>query len=120
MRRRLPIIFAALSIAAVGAVLFWPRGVTAVVRNAGADTIRDVHVVVTGRSYPLGDIAPGQARSVRLRPAGESSITLRFTDSAARSAHVDCFLEPGYSGSIEIDIAGGVVSRVANNIRATP
>jgi hypothetical protein len=121
MRRRLWIILA-IVVVAVGAVLLWPRGIKAVVRNAGGETMKDVHVLVTGRSYALGDIQPNEVRSVRVNPVGESSIKIQYTDAAgaSRSADAACYIESGYSGSITVDIANGTITRKVDGVRITP
>ena len=67
MRHRLWIILV-IAVVAAGVFLLWPRGVKTVVRNAGSAPMRDVHVLVTGRSYALGDIQPNEVRSVRVKP----------------------------------------------------
>ena len=73
-------------------------GVTLHLTNAGADTMRQVVVHVTGRSYAVGDIAPGASAAIVLHPRGESDIEL------AQSGHprliIGCYLESGYKGSI--------------------
>jgi hypothetical protein len=121
LRRRLWIIFA-IAVLAVGAFLLWPRGVKAVVRNAGTAAMQDVHVVVTGHTYTLGDIQPKEIRSVRVKPTGESRITIRYTDASGTSKHVDvdCYIESGYAGSISVDVANGAVTRQADSIRVGP
>jgi hypothetical protein len=112
MRRRWLIIIAIVAVG-TGAFLLRPRGVKAVVRNVGTNAMQDVRVIVTGRSYSVDDIQPGESRMVRVQPTGESSITLRYRDSnsGANSVHVDCYIEPGYSGSISVDVANGAVIR---------
>jgi hypothetical protein len=122
MRRHLWIILAIAIISAAAVFLLWPRGVETIIRNAGAEPMRDVRVLVTGRAYALGDIHPNEVRSVHVKPLGESSITIRYTDAAGtpRSADVDCYIESGYSGSISVDLASGAVTRKAVNIQITP
>lgn len=121
MRRRVWIILA-IVVVAVGAVLLWPRGVKTVVRNAGGQTMKDVHVLVTGRSYALGDIPPNETRSVRVKPVSESSITIQYTDATGTflSADADCYIESGYSGSISVNVANGSVTRKVDSVRSTP
>jgi hypothetical protein len=111
MRRRSWVIFA-IAVVAAGAFVLWPRGVKTIVRNAGRATMRDVRVVVTGASHPLGDIRPNESRSVRVVPGGESDVTIRYTDGAGASKAVraGCYIEHGYSGSVRVDVPeGGVV-----------
>lgn len=102
-------------IAAIAAVAYvWPRGVLVVIRNTGAAPMRDVRVLVTARSYPLGDIPPGASRSVHVDPDGESHLVVRFTDATGKlqDANVGGYFESSYAGSITVDIADGVVIKV--------
>jgi hypothetical protein len=59
-------IIRAIAVIAAGGFLLWPRGVKTVVRNAGSATMRDVHVLVKGRSYAPGDIQPNEVGSVHV------------------------------------------------------
>jgi hypothetical protein len=79
----------------------------------------DVRVVVTGRSYAVGDLRQQESRSVRVRPTGESHIVLRYADAggAERSVEVNCYFEPGYSGRITVNIADGGVVHVDDQVR---
>jgi hypothetical protein len=121
MRRHLWVI-AVVVIAMVTSVLIWTPGPKAVVTNTGTTAMRNVRVEVTGRAYPIGDLPPGESRSLRVRPTGESHIVLRYADTngAAQAVRVDCYFESGYSGRISVDVADGKVSRVDARIRLTP
>jgi hypothetical protein len=111
------IALACVIVLAIGVTALMPRGVEAVLRNADATTMRDVRIVVTGRSYALGDVPPGRVRSIRVRPAGESSLTIEYADATGtRSVRVDCYMEAGYSGSITVDVANGAVVRKVDRI----
>ena len=98
---------------AAGLYLLWPGGVKAVVRNAGSGTMHDVRLLVTGRTYSLGDLQPKEIRSVRVNPTGESSITIRYTEGAGapKVVDADCYVEAGYSGSISVDVGDVGVTR---------
>ena len=120
MRRHLWDILAIAIVIAAGVLAFLPRGVKAIVRNADSATMRDVEVVVTGRTYALGDIQPNKIRSVRVNPTGESNIKIRYTDvsGTSRTVVVDCYVEDGTSGSISVDVANGAVAAKADNTEA--
>ncbi|CAN5591111.1 hypothetical protein BH09PLA1_BH09PLA1_11050 [soil metagenome] len=117
MRRRLLCINLAIAVVVAGAYLLWSRGVKTVVRNTGSATIREVQVLVTGHSYALGDIRPNEVRSVHVKPSGESSIVIRFTDAdgTSKSVDVNCYLESGSRGNISVDVAHGAIVRKAEN-----
>jgi len=101
------------------AFMLWDHGVRAVIRNTGMTTFHDVHVNVTGRSYTIGDIRPGESRSVRVEPKGKSQIELTFAagNSTSSPLVISCYFGPShYSGQITIDIADGQVVHVENKI----
>ena len=121
--RRLWWIILAVAVIGAGAFLLWPRGVKVVVGNTGTAAMRDVHVVVTGGSYGLGDIRPGEYRAVHVKPTGDSSITLQYTDEGGgdpQSVDLDCYIEAGYAGSVSVDVANGLIVRKADATRTTP
>lgn len=125
MRRRRWAIVAVIAVVVVAipaSLLIWTPGVKAVVTNTGTTAMRNVRVEVTGGAYPIGDLQPGEKRSVRVRPKGESHIVLRYADpdGATHAVDVDCYFESGYSGSIAADVADGKVTRIDNAIRLTP
>lgn len=121
MRRRWWIILG-IAVIGAGAFLLWPRGVKVVVGNTGTAAMRDMRVVVTGGSYTLGDLRPGESRGVHVKPSGESSITLQYADAGGgpQSVDLDCYIEPGYAGSVSVDVANGAVVRKADSTRPTP
>ena len=120
--RRLRWILLLLVVVAVVTFVAWPRGVKAVIRNTGTTAMHDVHVVVTGRSYSIGDLAPSQSRATRVQPTSESHIVLTYADGqgGAHLLTVDCYIESRhYSGSITVDVADGAVAKVDDQIRLT-
>jgi len=100
----------------------WPRGVEAILTNVGTTVMRDVRVVVTGKTYELGGLQPNERRSLRVNPTGESHIVIDYTDPSGtpRSVTVDCYFEPNYYGSVSVDVAEGATARTMVAIRPTP
>lgn len=97
------------------AALVASGGVDVVVQNKGLETISDVKVHVTGNSYLIGSLAPGQAQWIRVTPKGESHVEIEFVDTSRNAQRVvaDCYFEKRhYKGTITVDIAGNGVSRV--------
>ena len=95
-----------------------PAGVKAVLRNEGATLMRDVHVIVTGRRYGIGDLRPDETRHVYVNPTSESHIKVTFLDETdtPQSLTVGCYIEPGYNGQITIDVAAGKLASVDDRI----
>jgi len=108
VRRFLLITMAAIALGPVAYSAEW-GGVTFVVKNVGEAPIRSLVVHVTGKSYAVGDIAPGASTSVRLNPTGESHIELEVADHSRMK--IDCYFEHGYGGSVAADLTpDGIVA----------
>jgi hypothetical protein len=73
-------------------------GVTLTLSNVSAVTMQSVTVRVTGRSYAIGDLAPGTSKSIAVHPTADSHIELVF--DRTRRLKIDCYLERGYRGKI--------------------
>ena len=58
-------------------------GVTFSLSNVGISTMESITVQVKGRSYSLGDLAPGSSKSIQVKPTGESHIEVVFSGLAA-------------------------------------
>lgn len=122
MRRRNRVLWIlAVGIASIVFAL-WPRGVEVIVTNVGTSVMRDLRVVVTGKTYELGELQPNARHRLRVNPTGESHIVLEYTDPSAapRAVTVDCYFEPNDYGSIAVDVAEGVIIRNAAATRRTP
>ena len=103
-------------LSAVGvAALVASGGVSVVVQNKGLETISNVTVHVTGNSYLIGSLAPGQAQKIRVTPKGESHVEIEFVDIRHNQHRVvaECYFEKRhYKGTITVNIAGNKISRV--------
>lgn len=91
------------------------RGVSVIVQNKGPQAIHDVTVHVTGNSYDIGTLMPGQTQKVRVTAKGDSHVEITFTDPSQHEHRVvaDCYFEArNYKGTISVDITGNQVSRV--------
>jgi hypothetical protein len=73
-------------------------GVTLMLSNVSAVPMQSVTVRVTGRSYAIGDLAPGASKSIAVHPTADSHIELVF--DRTRRLKIDCYLERGYRGRI--------------------
>ncbi|WP_164103727.1 hypothetical protein [Candidatus Laterigemmans baculatus] len=104
----------------VGLAVFQFRsGVRITVENAGTSPLKSVVLHVTGASYALGDIAVGKSATMRVRPTGESHLEIEFTrsDGETRRLNADCYFEPGYRGSMRVEIKDGQIHEVEESIK---
>lgn len=81
------------------------------IRNTGDAPLRSVVLHVTGRSYELGDIAPGTSAEEMVNPTGESHLDVEFSDGNGRTKRLkaDVYFEPGYWGTISVSIKDGAI-----------
>jgi hypothetical protein len=89
-------------------------GVAVTVANAGTVTMRAVTVRLTGKSYAMGDLAPGASKSVAVHTAADSHIVLVYDGS--RRLTIDCYMERGYSGKIAATVTSERVVAVKDDI----
>jgi hypothetical protein len=77
-------------------------GVRVTVENAGTEPMRAVVLHVTGRSYTIGDIAPGGCMRTIVVPTSESDLQIEFTDGRGnrRRVPIECYIEPSDRGEI--------------------
>ena len=120
--KHLRLLLPLLLIAALAALVLRPRDLHVTLRNTGPATLRNVQLSVTGHTHPLGDLAPNGSRTARLHPTGESNLLIAYTDptGVTQTLTIDCYLEPGHSGTLSADLANGSVTNVKQKIRSTP
>jgi hypothetical protein len=94
------------------------RGIRITVLNTGQETVRDMTVYVTGASYPLGDLAPSTSRTCKVSPTSESHVELEFADEQRGRIRLNAggYFEPGYQGTMEIQVRDGKATRVKDDI----
>ncbi len=103
----------------IAAFLWLTPRVTVTVRNSGTTPLHDLQVHVTGQTYGLGDVAGGTLKKCTVRPTSEShvEISYRLTDGATKRHTVDCYIEPGYRGTVDAEIENGKLIRSSHQIR---
>lgn len=104
----------AIVMAISAALVVLDRGVTVSVKNVGSEALTSVVVHVTGNAYTLGDIQPGEGRSVRVFPTGESHVEIEHSKGRLI---VDTYFESGYRGKISVDVTASKVQRVEDDTR---
>ena len=103
------ILFVIIAVILIASVYLATGGVRVRVKNVGSGTISKLQVQVTGETYELGDLDPGESKSVLVKAKGESGAGLAY---AGRADHVFTikpigYFEPGsYRGEIYFEIDG--------------
>lgn len=94
-------------------------GIRVSVRNTGDSPLRSVVLHVTGRSYSLGDIAPNAEAAARVVSTGDSHLEVEFSadDGEKKRLVVGSYFEPGYRGTIRVQIQDGKVVRCEEDVR---
>jgi hypothetical protein len=104
----------ALAIGVAALALFLTGGLRVTVKNVSDQTLNTVVVHVTGAAYSLGDIAPGETKSVRVSPTGESHVEIEHAEGRFI---VNTYFESGYRGHIDVDLTPREVVRVEDKVR---
>jgi hypothetical protein len=80
--------------------------------------MRAVVLHVTGRSYTIGNIAPGGYARTSVVPTSESDLQIEFTDGRGneRRVPIECYIEPSYRGEIRARINDGRLEMTAERI----
>ena len=94
-------------------------GIQVTVENTGISALKSVVLHVTGASYDLGDIAPGETATARVNPNGESELKVEFkdTDDQTQRLNAGGYFESGYRGTIRVEIKDGVIDKNEQDIK---
>lgn len=94
-------------------------GIQVTVENSGTSPLNSVVLHVTGSSYDLGDIVPGESATARVSPTGESELEVEFKDidGQIQNLNVGGYFESGYRGSIKIEIKDGQIEKFDDNTK---
>lgn len=90
------------------------------VENTGASPLKSVVLHVTGESYDIGDIAPGETATARVIPTGESELEVEFKDTDGQTQRLNAggYFESGYRGSIRVEIKDGQIDKFEDNTKS--
>ena len=101
------------------------RGLWVTVANRDATVLRAVTVRLRGTVYPLGDLAPGQCASVRVRTSGgygrdESRVRVEYLDGQGGNVILDAggYIYEGDVGDFGVEVKGGDILRAEDNTTA--
>lgn len=95
------------------------RGVEVRVHNVDQQPLHSVVVLVTGRQYEIGDLAPGATDAVFVKPTSESGVAFSLVDRDGHQVHLNAggYFEPGNTGAISVDINAHGARRVEQDIQ---
>lgn len=98
------------------AVFLWPPAntITFTATNVGTEPMRSLVVHITGKSYAIGDLAPGTGKSLQLHPGADSHIELALAGHPRLV--IDCYFSGGYSGSIAAEVTVDQVVAINNSL----
>lgn len=93
--------------------------VTVRIHNTGKVAMNDVQIHVSGQTYEIGNIQGLAVNSCRINPADESDVEISYVlpDGSSKRHNVDCYLESGSCGTIEVEIADGVMVKSSDKTR---
>ncbi len=94
-------------------------GIRVTVENIGKTPLNSVVLHVTGASYNVGDIAPGESVTARVNPTSESHLEIEFTNADGKTQRVNAggYFESGYRGTIRVEIKDGVIDKFEDDIK---
>lgn len=92
-----------------------PSGIELSITNRGAVTIDSLRIFVTGNTYVIERLNPGNQESILLHVTGESHVELTHS-GLSDTLVVDSYFEPGYRGFIDLDITEDAILSKRMNI----
>lgn len=90
-------------------ILWLLPGVTVTVRNSGTTPLADVKLYVADQTYTIGNLEGRAITSCKVRPLSEAHIEIsyRLPDGSPKRHAVDCYIESGSYGTIEVEVSDG-------------
>jgi len=98
---------------------FGDGGTKVLLKNVDDKPLRSVFLHVTGNSYELGELDPGETRALKVYPTGESHIEIEHLDLDGEKKRllVDCYIEPRSGGTVKIEVNNDSVVKTSHNRR---
>ena len=93
-------------------------GIYVTIENTGQTKIGSIVLHVTGRSYSLGDLDPGSARSTAVISNGESHLEIEFSSAGGNTSRVNAggYFLPKSRGKIRVTIKDGLIDQNQQDI----
>lgn len=109
-----------LLIALAAVLVFQLRsGIQVTVTSTGNTPLKSVVLHVTGATYKLGDLAPGDSATTGVNLNGESHLEVEFSDAKGRTQRVNAggYFESGYRGTIRVEIKDGKIDKFQEDVK---
>lgn len=90
--------------------------VTLTLENVGPVSLDSVVVFTTGRAYPVGTLAGGRSRRIRIGANGESHIEIEHGARSRRRLRVGTYFEAGFGGKIDVRLTADSIVAIADSI----
>ena len=116
------IVLVLLAIVFICAFAWFTRGLHVSLANGGVDRLEGVTVHVSGKKYSVGDLQPGESKTIEITYTVESGIKLHFTTASGvtRQLLVDVYLGQNYQGTIYVEMTSEKILRVGNTAGILP
>ena len=85
------------------------------ISNKGSQTLYSVFILLKEHRYPLGDIKPGETKSIVLKPNRESHIEIEHDKKHRKRIKIDCYIEKGYKGKLKIELTSTKLLKAKDN-----
>lgn len=90
--------------------------ITLTLENVGPVSLDSVVVYTTGRAYPVGTLAGGRSRRIRIGANGESHIEIEHGTRSRRRLRVGTYFEAGFGGKINVRLTADSIVAIADSI----
>jgi hypothetical protein len=92
------------------------------VKNGTGFPMRDTQLKIRGEQVSIGTVRPAEDRSARLRPCGETGLSLEFTDPTGHACQkdLDVYLDNGYAGRVDVLVLGCHSAKVKDLTKIWP
>jgi len=78
------------------------------IENSSGFPMQNARLRIRGQEAMIDKLSPSERRSVRLRPSGETGLTLEFTDPGGRVCQqdLDVYMDHNLGGYIDVFVLG--------------
>lgn len=110
-------IVGASAITIAGSYQIFTSGVNLTIKNIDSVPLENVSILLEGKTFDLGEIEPGRAKTIRLNPSQETEIYVAHGEenNPPKMLKVGRALEPGYQGNMLVE-ANREKSSLINNV----
>jgi hypothetical protein len=95
-------------------------GIQITIKNTGSTPLRSVVLYVTGKEYPLDDVAPGASAHTTVNSTGISHLEIGFTDVGGDTKRLNAggYFASDFRGTIGVSIKDGAIAEIDHKVTA--